>query len=157
MPRVESVKRLMTGYKLDPGRTVQQTFCYDHTRNWSVSVSWGYSVELYPFLPRAKDLETAFRTFKTWRSWSDGPFTFNTRPVSGDPCEKPLVYFMDRVVDVGEGLTRSGYTRNDDVSGKVCERDDYLEVLGVEYINVSAPLLLPNYWKEVRNFLFFFC
>ncbi|KAK2414387.1 transferring glycosyl group transferase [Trifolium repens] len=148
MPRVESVKRLMTGYKLDPGRTVQQTFCYDHTRNWSVSVSWGYSVELYPFLLRAKDLETAFRTFKTWRSWSDGPFTFNTRPVSGDPCEKPLVYFMDRVVDVGEGLTRSGYTRNDDVSGKVCERDDYLEVLGVEYINVSAPLLLPNYWKE---------
>jgi hypothetical protein len=64
---------------------------------------------------------------------------------------------MDRVVDVGEGLTRSGYTRNDDVSRKVCERDDYLEVLGVEYINVSAPLLLPNYWKEVRNFLFFFC
>jgi len=152
MDRVDAVKKLVTAYKSDPGRTIQQSFCYDHSKNWSISISWGYSVELYPYLPTAKDLEMVPLTFKTWRTWSDAPFTFNTRSVSQDPCVKPLVYFMDRVEGLGRGLTRSGYKRYDDGSGKECDKVDHKVAHGIQYVNVSAPMLLPRYWKEVWYF-----
>lgn len=162
MTRIDSVRKLVMAYKTDPGRTLQRSFCYDPKRNWSVSVSWGYSVELYPFLPTARELETAFKTFKTWRSRSDGPFTFNTRPVNSDPCGKPILYFLDRVDDVGGGQTRSSYKRYVDVSGKECERLDYAPALAVQNVDVSAPQFMPHLWRKVRDFsaairLLFFC
>ncbi|XP_061360930.1 uncharacterized protein LOC133304871 [Gastrolobium bilobum] len=149
MNRVDSAKKLVTAaYKTDPGRTLQRSFCYDLRRNWSVSVSWGYSVELYPFLPTAKELETTFGTFKTWRSWKNGPFTFNTRPVRNDPCEKPLVYFLDRVDNVGGGQTRSRYRRYVDVSGKECEGVEYTTALAVPYVDVYASHFMQHLWKK---------
>ena len=153
MDRVDSVRKLVTAYKTDPGRTLQQSFCYDLRRNWSVSVAWGYSVELYPSLHTSRELETAFRTFKTWRSLSNDPFTFNTRPVSSDPCEKPLVYFLDRVGNVGRGQTRSRYKRYVDVSGKECERVEYERALAVQYVDVLASHFMPHMWKKVWDFL----
>ncbi|XP_027351296.1 uncharacterized protein LOC113862408 [Abrus precatorius] len=148
MTRIESVRKLVTAYKTDPGRTLQQSFCYDLRRNWSVSVSWGFTVQLYPFLATAKELETALRTFDTWRSWSDGPFTFNTRPVSSDPCQKPLLYFMDRVQSVGGDQTRSTYQRYVDVSEKKCGRAEYDRALAVQYVDVSASRFMPDLWKK---------
>ncbi|TKY65990.1 Beta-1,3-glucosyltransferase protein [Spatholobus suberectus] len=146
MTRVDSVKKLITAYKTDPGRTLQRSFCYDLRRNWTVSVSWGYSVELYPSLRTVKELETAFRTFYTWRSWSDGPFTFNTRPVSGDPCERPLLYLLDRVRTVGGDKTRTMYRRNG--SWKECGRDDYARALAVQHVDVSASHFMRDLWKK---------
>nr|KYP51769.1 hypothetical protein KK1_026430 [Cajanus cajan] len=148
MDRVDAVKKLITAYELDPGRALQKSFCYDLRRNWSVSVSWGYAVELYPSLPTAKDLEMAFRTFDTWRSSSDGPFTFNTRPVSGDTCEKPLGYMLDRVRSAGGDKTRSSYKRHFDVSGKECSRGEYARALAVQYVDVSAPRFSKDLWKK---------
>ncbi|RDX63799.1 hypothetical protein CR513_57728, partial [Mucuna pruriens] len=148
MTRVDSVRKLFTAYKTDPGRTLQHSFCYDLRRNWSVSVSWGYSVELYPSILTAKDLETAFRTFHTWRSWSDGPFTFNTRPVNTDPCETPLVYVMDRVRNVSRDKTRSTYRRYIDDSRKECERANYARALAVQYVDVYASHFEPDLWKK---------
>ncbi|XP_061371885.1 uncharacterized protein LOC133314421 [Gastrolobium bilobum] len=145
--RVDSVKKLVSAYKTDPGRTLQQSICYDLRRNWSVSVSWGYSVELYSTLVMANELETPFRTFKTWRSWSNDPFTFNTRPMSPDPCVRPLVFFLDRVENVGErGHTRSAYKRYDDDSRENVEC--VLPALDVQFVNVSAPHFKPELWKK---------
>ncbi|KAK7292924.1 hypothetical protein RJT34_15782 [Clitoria ternatea] len=148
MTQIDSVRKLITSYKTDPGRTLQQSFCYDLERNWAVSMAWGYSVELYPFLPTAKELEMAFRTFDTWRSGSDGPFTFNTRPVSSDPCKKPLVYFLDRVQNVGGDQTRSTYRRHVDASVKECERAEYGRALAVQYVDVSASHFMQDLWKK---------
>lgn len=156
MNRIDAVKKLITSYKTDPGRTLQHSFCYDFRRNWSVSVSWGYSVELYPSLRTAKELEMAFRTFNTWRSWSDGPFTFNTRRVSEDPCERPLVYLFDQVKNVGGDKTRTVYKRYVDGTGKQCERGEYARDFRVEYVDVSASRFSPDLWKQVCPF-FFFC
>jgi len=152
MTRVDAVKKLVMAYEKDSGRALQKSFCYDLQRNWSVSVSWGYSVEIYPFLLRAKELETAFRTFRTWRSWSDGPFIFNTRPVGSDPCEKPVVYMLDRVLNVGGDKTRSIYKRQEDSPGNVCSRDDYPQALDVQYVNVFASRFMPDVWKKVCDF-----
>ncbi|KAK8466509.1 hypothetical protein PHAVU_008G117500 [Phaseolus vulgaris] len=148
MTRVDAVKKLVTAYERDSGRALQKSFCYDLRRNWSVSVSWGYSVEIYPTLRRAKELETAFRTFRTWRSWSDGPFIFNTRPVGSDPCEKPVLFMLDRVLNVGEDKTRSIYRRHEDTVGNVCKRDEYAQALDVQYVNVLAPRFMPDEWKK---------
>ncbi|XP_061360940.1 uncharacterized protein LOC133304878 isoform X2 [Gastrolobium bilobum] len=148
LTRFESIKKLVGVYKMDPGRILEHSFCYDIQRNWSVSVSWGYNVQLYLSLVTAKELETAIGTFQTWQSLSDGPFVFNTRPVSSDPCGRPVLYFLDRVGNVGAGQTRSTYTRYVDALGKECGSVDLVGVLDVQLVNVSAPYLTPDVWKK---------
>ncbi|XP_024190151.1 uncharacterized protein LOC112194128 [Rosa chinensis] len=148
--RMESLKRLISGYEVDPGRTLQHSFCYDLRRNWSVSVSWGYTVMLYPSLVTAKKLETAFQTFQTWGSRHGGPFTFNTRTVSSDPCEIPLVYLLDRVESVGGDETLTTYNRylpwwNN--QGE-CRHCDCTPALAVEFFNVSASKFSPDLWNK---------
>lgn len=64
LTRIEALKKLISAYKMDPDRALQHSFCYDQRRNWSVSVSWGYTVQFYPMLETAKKLETAFLTFQ---------------------------------------------------------------------------------------------
>ncbi|KAK4270360.1 hypothetical protein QN277_023402 [Acacia crassicarpa] len=148
MDRIEAVAKLVEAYKMDPGRALQHSFCYDLRRNWSVSVAWGYSVQLYPWLPTAKVLETAFRTFMTWRSWGEEPFLLNTRPMSNEPCERPLVYFLNRVENMGEEQTRSMYTRHVEDGEKGCDRVDYAPAGAIQLVNVTASQLLPDWWKK---------
>lgn len=153
--QVESAKKLITAYKMDPGRTLQRSICYDMRQNWSISVSWGYNVELYrSTLPTAIELEASLETFRTWRSWSGGPFSFNTRPVRPNPCDRPIVFFLDRVEGVGEeGRTRSMYLRYDDVLLKdvQCVVPD----VGFQYVNISASKFMPELWKKVKRIFFF--
>lgn len=155
LTRVGSVKKLVQAYNVDPGRTLQHSFCYDLQRNWSVSVSWGYTVQLYPKLITSKTLETAFRTFVSWRSWSHEPFTFNTRIMSSDPCEVPVIYFMDRVQVINEtGQIVTGYAQAAK-QGKVCEQTEYSVAMSIQYVNVSADKLEADIWKKVNiKFLF---
>ncbi|WCJ28340.1 hypothetical protein M5689_010041 [Euphorbia peplus] len=150
MDRVESLQKLLKPYEKDPGRILQQSICYDETRNWSVSisVSWGYTVQLYPYLETAKVLETAFQTFKTWRSWRNDPFTFNTRPMSPDPCERPVFYFLDTVEDIGHGQTLTTYVKHVEESDKICERPEYFPAEAIEYFNVTSTKLDPDIWKK---------
>ena len=155
MSRLDSARKLVQVYKMDPGRTLQRSFCYDLHRNWSVSVSWGYSVELYPFLVTAKQLETGFRTFQTWRSWSDAPFTFNTQPIKADPCGRPLVFFLEQVENMDWGQTRSTYVRYVDPLEKECHRLDYMPALAIDFVNVSASHFNPDLWKKVKQFFYY--
>ncbi|XP_061955020.1 uncharacterized protein LOC133677173 [Populus nigra] len=147
LSRFDSVNKLITAYKTDPGRTLQYSFCYDLTRNWSVSASWGYTIQLYPALLTAMQLQTVFRTFQTWRRWGEGPFTFNTRPMNVDPCLRPVVYFLDRVERVGDG-TLTTYKRSEDELDKVCDRPDYAPVYAVQLVNViTSTSLKPDIWN----------
>lgn len=148
----------MGAYKTDPNRAVQQSFCYDLSRNWTVSVSWGYTVQLYPSLETAKRLETAYLTFKSWRSWSDEPFTFNTQYFSPNPCERPIIYFLDRVQKVGKGKdqTLTTYERVKSEHDKDCDNKAYAPALAVKRFQVSASTLDPDHWKLVR-LIFLFC
>ena len=149
--RIDSIKKLVGAYKSDPGRMLQRSFCYDHRRNWSVAVSWGFSVELYPTLVTVKQLETTFRTFRTWQTWSMGPYTFSTRPLRDAPCERPLVYFLDRVENVGGKQTRTKYKRHVDSSQNECGWVVYRPALAVQYVDVASSQFTPDMWKKVRN------
>lgn len=146
--QTQSTRKLMGAYEADPARTLQQSFCYDPRRNWTVSVSWGFSVQLYASFVTAKQLETAFLTFRTWKGANNRPFTFNTRTMSSNPCERPTVYFLDRVERVGQGATLTTYNKYVDKWEKRCETPDFRPGLAVETINVSASRLEPELWKK---------
>ncbi|KAF2318866.1 hypothetical protein GH714_011260 [Hevea brasiliensis] len=48
--QMDSLKSLNRAYQLDPPRILQQTFCHDKNRKWSISIAWGFTVQLYPSL-----------------------------------------------------------------------------------------------------------
>jgi hypothetical protein len=149
--QIESLKSLMHAYRVDPARILQQSFCYNYRRKWSVSIAWGYTIQLYTTLLPAKDLETPLLTFKTWRSWKDGPFTFNTRPMSSDPCGQPVTYFLDKVQKVGKSGTLTTYKRFVGKQGKSCGKAEYGRAMAVKRIIVSSMKMDPEYWKKVRT------
>ncbi|KAL8462860.1 hypothetical protein ACS0TY_033749 [Phlomoides rotata] len=146
--QVESVRALMEAYELDPLRTLQQCFCYHRKYKWSVSISWGYTVQIYPILLTPKDLETPILTFKTWRSWNDGPFTFNTRPVSPDPCQQPIIYYFASLNEEdGANHTLTTYTNSLSKPLNNCNRD-YARAMAIENIVVSASKMDPQDWNQ---------
>ncbi|KAE7996733.1 hypothetical protein FH972_001429 [Carpinus fangiana] len=153
--QIESVKSLMDAYRVDPTRILQQSFCYNHRRKWSVSIAWGYTIQIYTSFLTAKDLQRPLLTFKTWRTWKDGPFTFNTRPVSSDPCEQPVTYFLDKVQEVGKSGTVTTYRRYVANQGKNCDTADHARAMAVQSIRVSSMKMDPEHWKKVGNLKLF--
>ncbi|KAJ8765915.1 hypothetical protein K2173_020431 [Erythroxylum novogranatense] len=149
--KVHSLRTLMTAYHLDPPRILQQTFCHDYKHIWSISVSWGYTVQLYPLLLPAMDLQKPLQTFKTWRSSSDGPFTFDVRPMSPNPCERPLIFMLNRTNGVGDRGTLTGYKRLAYTPGKECNSAQYRQALSVRGILVSTVKMDPNYWTKAMR------
>lgn len=143
--KYESLNTLIKTYRLDPPRTMQQSFCFYHHwwHRWSMSVSWGYTVQIYPLLLTANELQMPLQTFLTWRSFTDGPFTFNTRPLSSNSCEAPAIFYISQVRDVGNE-TVTTYKR--DESTKKCKKGDYPH--SIESVVVLASKMDPNYWTE---------
>ncbi|KAG8374344.1 hypothetical protein BUALT_Bualt11G0122000 [Buddleja alternifolia] len=146
--RLDSIKRLIKSYKSDPSRALQHSFCYDLSRNWSVSVSWGYTVQLYPFLVTAKDMSTPLQTFLTWGSWSREPFTFNTRIMSMKPCERPLIHYFHGAEEFRNGETLTFYRRPFSEYRKQCDEEKYEAAYLVKEFNVSAAVLDPQIWNK---------
>ncbi|KAK1271569.1 hypothetical protein QJS04_geneDACA007740 [Acorus gramineus] len=147
--RVDSLSPLLSAYRADPGRALQQTICYEKTKNWSVSVSWAYTAHIHPWIVQPWELLIPTRTFTTWSNSSDdGPFTFNTRPVGRDPCERPLVYFLDRVEEVEGGpVVTTSYSRFR--PGQECGRAGFREALKVETVRVVSTKMGRGEWRKV--------
>ncbi|EPS64375.1 hypothetical protein M569_10400, partial [Genlisea aurea] len=104
--RFESTRHLMTASDADQSRLFQQTICHLRrpNREWSVSVSWGYSAQIYERVFPRSYLQVPIETFTPWARGSEPPFfMFNTRPVSNDPCEAPHVFFLDSVEKTAAG------------------------------------------------------
>ncbi|OAY46130.1 hypothetical protein MANES_07G118900v8 [Manihot esculenta] len=146
--QADSLWTLGLAYRLDPPRILQQSFCYDYKRKWSISVAWGYSVQLYPFLLPANNLQTPLQTFKTWRTESDGPFTFNTQPLKSNPCEHPVLFMLNQAKKVGETGSLTSYERLEPRPEKMCNRTDYEEARSLQRVIVSALKLDPEYWTK---------
>lgn len=151
--RIDSLKLLMQAYRVDSSRILQQSLCYDRKKQWSISISWGYSVQIYPFMVTATDLQIPFQTFKTWRSSSDGPFDFNTRGVNSDPCWRPVIYFLNRVKEVDTRGTETSYVKFVAKDEKVCKRGDYARVMAVNEVTVSSMKMDAQQWMKVYLFL----
>ena len=96
--RVEALQRLMLPAKLDSAGIMQQSICYDKTKSWTISVSWGFAVQILRGIFSPREMEMPSRTFLNWYRRADyTAYAFNTRPVSRNPCQKPFVFYMSRV------------------------------------------------------------
>ncbi|KAJ6804456.1 uncharacterized protein M6B38_183330 [Iris pallida] len=94
--RTDALRRLLDGpVRLDSAGAMQQSICYDRTRRWTVSVSWGFAVLLVRGVMPPREMETPARTFLNWYRRADyKAYAFNTRPVARNPCQKPSVYYL---------------------------------------------------------------
>ncbi|WCJ19665.1 hypothetical protein M5689_001948 [Euphorbia peplus] len=146
--QIDSLNSLNLAYRIDPPRILQQSLCYDYTRKWSISVSWGYTVQIYPKIFYANDLRRPLQTFKTWRSSSNGPFTFNTQPVNPDPCESPVVFMLDKAEKVRHSGSLTSYQIVKQGPEKTCNATVYQEALSLREIKVSAIRLDPGFWTK---------
>lgn len=113
MTRLRALQHLNKAVKIDSAGIMQQCICYDKEWEWSLSVSWGYAVQIYRSLFLPRELEMPARTFLNWYRRADfTAYAFNTRPVTRHPCQKPFIYFMKDVRnDQTNGQTISNYVK----------------------------------------------
>lgn len=96
--RVKALQRLFQSVKQDSASIMQQSICYDKRRSWSISVSWGYVVQILRGVLSPRELEMPTRTFLNWYPRADyTAYAFNTRPVTKHPCQKPFIFYMNTV------------------------------------------------------------
>ncbi|CAH8275608.1 unnamed protein product [Arabidopsis lyrata] len=112
MTRVRALKKLTQPMKLDSAGLLQQSICYDKHKSWTISVSWGYAVQIFRGIFSPREMEMPSRTFLNWYKRADyTAYAFNTRPVSRNPCQKPFVFYMSSTkFDQQLNTTVSEYT-----------------------------------------------
>ncbi|CDP08959.1 unnamed protein product [Coffea canephora] len=111
--RVQSLQHLFESVKQDSASIIQQSICYDKKRYWSISVSWGYVVQIFRGVISPRELEMPTRTFLNWYKRADyTAYAFNTRPVTKHPCQKPFLYYMSSTkYDEGRNQIIGVYSR----------------------------------------------
>ncbi|XP_058220251.1 uncharacterized protein LOC131330631 [Rhododendron vialii] len=113
MTTTNALNHLLQASKLDPHRLLQQTVCYDRWFSWTVSVSWGYAVQVFAthvFLPDMIRTEQTFGPWKRGHALGES-FRFDTRARHPDPCRRPVVFYFDGAGWGGDGVVESRYRR----------------------------------------------
>ncbi|KAM0010233.1 hypothetical protein Hdeb2414_s0078g00778071 [Helianthus debilis subsp. tardiflorus] len=112
--RVKALQRLMLPMKLDSAGLIQQSICYDSSKGWTVSVSWGFAIQIFRGILSPREVEMPSRTFLNWYRRADyTAYAFNTRPVARNPCQKPFVFYMTSVrLNSTTNMTISQYARH---------------------------------------------
>ncbi|CAA2980657.1 ATP-dependent DNA ligase ykoU [Olea europaea subsp. europaea] len=138
MSRIQSLEHLFKAIQVDPAKVLQQTVCYDHTNSLTISIAWGYAVQIYEGNKLLLDILSLQKSFRPWRRGKNvdsSHYMFNTREFPRDPCKRPAVFFMDTVVSDTNQVWTS-YTKRDVDS---CVRLKAIEKLKV--IRVLSPKL----------------
>lgn len=112
MGRFQALQKLGPPMKLDSAGLMQQSICYDKSRLWTVSIAWGYAVQIFRTILFPKDVQLPATTFLNWYpNAGSSAHAFNTRPPSLDVCQHPFVYYLhDIVFDASTDRTISRYT-----------------------------------------------
>ncbi|GMG98667.1 hypothetical protein Nepgr_000507 [Nepenthes gracilis] len=113
MTAIKSLQRLFEAVDVDSERILQHTICYDRWFSWTISVSWGYAVEVFDYHIYLPDALQAQETFEPWKKGGvlAGAHTFNTRPVVADPCKRSTIFFFDGVSSGKNGIIKTKYRR----------------------------------------------
>ncbi|CAI9784596.1 unnamed protein product [Fraxinus pennsylvanica] len=112
--RVQALQRLKIPMSLDSAGLMQQSICYDESNGWTVSVSWGFAVQIFRGVHSGALYLYGSRTFLNWYRRADyTAYAFNTRPVMRNPCQKPFVFYMSKArMNYRTNITVSEYTRH---------------------------------------------
>ncbi|XP_059626967.1 uncharacterized protein LOC132269729 [Cornus florida] len=157
MNRYESVKHLMKAAEADESRLLQQTICYDKPKNWTFTISWGYSTQIYENIYPPSILNRPLETFRPWYRWARPPYMFNTRLPSKNPCEAPHVFFFESMGETEDSHIVTTYSRRRPRSLSACNSSsgnhsaDY-----ISQIRVLSPMSRHNLVRKSSNIYFFF-
>jgi hypothetical protein len=149
----------MEAARVDPDRALQQSICYDARRKWTVSVSWGYCVQVLDRIELPRVLEFPLQTFVAWGHSMKTPFLFNTRPVPRNPCQRATVLFMENAAsgNFSEDVV-SRYTKLQppELINSNCSRGhDGDHPNSLQKITVFSKKMRPD-WTMVTHIFFFF-
>lgn len=149
--RVEALQRLKDPIKLDSYGLMQQSICYDKNRAWTISVSWGYAVQIFRGIFSARDMEMPARTFLNWyRRLDYTGFPFNTRPFSRNSCQKPFVFHLSNATyGVAAKQTLTKYVRIQPNPKCKWKMADPTQIQMVQVFKKPDPYL----WNKVINFI----
>ncbi|KAI3457304.1 hypothetical protein Pfo_013967 [Paulownia fortunei] len=137
MSRIHALEHLFNAVRVDPARILQQTVCYDHSNSLTVSISWGYALQVYEgnqLLPEVLLFQRTFRPWRRGKNVASSHYMFNTREYPSDPCKRPVVFFLHTVV---ADTTRvwTNYTRH---NARNCSRTRSIEKLkGISVFSVN--------------------
>lgn len=112
MSRMKSLQHLYHATKFDPHRILQQTVCYDPRFSWTVSVSWGYVVQVFEHNVQLPDAQRVQESYLPWKKNAYGTlYEFNNRKFEVDLCRRQLVYFLDEVSMGVDGIIKTIYKK----------------------------------------------
>ncbi|KAE9587888.1 hypothetical protein Lal_00002932 [Lupinus albus] len=114
MTRIKALRHLFKAANVDSERILQQTVCYQNKFSWTISVSWGYAILLFPFHMPLPDIIRTPHTFKPWRKGNvlENAYNFNTRQLQNDPCKKPIIFYLDTVSSDKDGTIITSYRKS---------------------------------------------
>ncbi|KAD6795694.1 hypothetical protein R6Q59_031745 [Mikania micrantha] len=107
MTETNALRHLYEAANADPHRILQQTVCYERWYSWTVSISWGYAVEVFGVHVLLPDVLRIPVTFQPWlksRAFSTF-FNFDMRRHHHEPCRRPVVFHLDRVESTKDEIT----------------------------------------------------
>lgn len=142
MTKIQALQHFFKAADTDPARISQQIICYDRINSLSVTIAWGYAIQVYKGNFKVPELLTVLRSFESWDKDKKIPyFMFRTKVESRGPCQK-MVAFLSSVDSVGDKVW-SNYTRHR-VLGKTCTKDDNKVIKNLEEIRVFSSKLDTN-------------
>lgn len=150
MNRIQALEHLFKAANVDPARTLQQTVCYDRFNSITVSVAWGYAIQVHEANVLLPDLLPVQRTFRPWRrgkNTSSSRYMFNTRDYFRDPCKRPAVYFLNSVTPFKSGV----YTDYFKHSFGDCSKPDVIQNLKSIRVFSHKQYLDPEQMKAPRR------
>ncbi|MFS8024615.1 hypothetical protein Hanom_Chr16g01465281 [Helianthus anomalus] len=113
LTKLESVKHLFKAVNHDPPRILQQAVCYDSSKSITVSVSWGYVVQVFEGNQLLPNLIRVQKTFTSWRrreTFFSKLHMFDMRDYSKDPCKSPDLFFFEGIAPE-EKMSHTFYNR----------------------------------------------
>ncbi|XP_022969069.1 uncharacterized protein LOC111468179 [Cucurbita maxima] len=112
MNNTQAVHHLFEAVNVDPGRIFQQIVCYDRSHSLTISVSWGFAIQVFEGNQLLPDLLSLQRTFMPWRRAATvdaNRYMFNMRGYPKDPCKRNIFYMQNLRSSKNNALTN--YTR----------------------------------------------
>ncbi|KAI3971930.1 hypothetical protein MKX01_030131 [Papaver californicum] len=118
MNRNQALEHFFEAVNVDPYRILQHVVCYNRSKWWTISISWGYAIQVSERNQLLPDVLSVQRTFSPWKRGVNAnlaPYMFNTKEFPRNPCDRPTVFFLESVFNETDG-TRSSYKRFLDVN-----------------------------------------
>ncbi|XP_015169557.1 uncharacterized protein [Solanum tuberosum] len=133
-------------------RLLQQSICYHKPKNWTFSISWGYSIQIYESIFPPSFIQIPLQTFIPWSKLYKPFFVFNTRLPNNNPCDAPHVLFFESIKNISSGSYNlvTNYTRRYSRKLPPCLSNGNHSANHISEIHVLSPMKKLD-WEGSRR------